>query len=210
MEGVSPVVGQSLKSQYFNFDPVDGTTYKEVECVVPLYMSGLLGQGQKLLPVIALNGIRIRIQLAKKEAALRALTQVGYSSTTNEYTGIKQITGLPVAGASPAKTFYRFGAAVAAGGANPAIAGMSLSITGDPAGPANTIVADANFNNVAYMVGQDLYIEQVAPDPPLFLGTITNVASTAGRPTYTCAGGAADADAPPFIRSLSLPIILNQ
>ena len=38
MEGVSPVVGQSLKSQYFNFNPVDGTTFKEVECVVPLYM----------------------------------------------------------------------------------------------------------------------------------------------------------------------------
>lgn len=191
MEGVSPVVGQSLKSQYFNFDPVDGTTFKEVECVVPLYMSGLLGQGQKLLPVIALNGIRIRIQLAKKEAALRALTQVGYSSTTAEYTGIKQITGLPVAGASPAKTFYRFGAALAAGDPNPAIAGMSLSITGDPAGPANTIFADANFNNCAYMIGQDLYIEQVAPDPPLFLGTVSNVASVGGRPTYTCVGGAA-------------------
>ena len=191
MEGVSPVVGQSLKSQYFNFDPVDGTTYKEVECVVPLYMSGLLGQGQKLLPVIALNGIRIRIQLAKKEAALRALTQVGYSSTTATYTGIKQITGLPVAGASPAKTFTRFGAAVAAAGANPALAGMSLSISTDPPGAANTIFADPLFNNCAYMIGQDLYIEQVAPDPPLFLGTINNVASVGGRPTYTCVGGAA-------------------
>lgn len=191
MEGVSPVVGQSLKSQYFNFDPVDGTTYKEVECVVPLYMSGLLGQGQKLLPVIALNGIRIRIQLAKKETALRALTQVGYSSTTATYTGIKQITGLPVAGASPAKTFTRFGNAIPAGGNNPAIAGMSLSIAGDPAGAANTIFADATFNNVAYMIGQDLYIEQVAPDPPLKLGTITAIASVGNRPTYTCVGGAA-------------------
>ncbi len=193
MEGVSPVVGQSLKSQYFTFDPIDGTAYKEVECVVPLYMSGLLGQGQKLLPVIALNGLRIRIQLSKKEAALRALTQVGYSSTTATYTGVKQIRGLPIAGAQVGQTFVRQGAAVAAAGANPALAGMSINTATVDAVPAtaNTLQALADFSNIAYMVGQDLYIEQVAPDPPLFLGTITAIASVGGRPQYTCAGGAA-------------------
>ena len=193
MEGVSPVVGRSLKSQYFVFDPtgIPGTTYKEVECVVPLYMSGLLGQGQKLLPVIALNGLRIRIQLAKKDAALRALTQVGYSSTAATYTGIRQIRGLPVAGAELPEAFGA-AAAAAGGAANPAIAGFSLNTIGvDAVTPATIQQADPAFANVAYMVGQDLYVEQIAPDPPLFLGTITAVTSVGGRPTYTCAGGAA-------------------
>ena len=191
MEGGSPVVGRSLNSQYFVFDPIDGTTYKEVECVVPLYMSGLLGQGQKLLPVIALNGLRIRIQLAKKSAALRAMTQIGYSSTATPYTGIRQIRGLPVAGAELPEAF---GAAVATAGAavNPAIAGFSVNTSGVDAVPPATIQAAlADFSNIAYMVGQDLYVEQIAPDPPLFLGTITAVTSVGGRPTYTCAGGAA-------------------
>ena len=195
MEGVSPVQSRALKSQYFNFDPVDGTTFKEVECVVPLYMSGLLGQGAKLLPVIALNGIRIRIQLQKKEAALRALTQIGYSSTAATYTGIRQIRGLPTAGAELPEAF---GAAVATAGAaaNPAIAGFSVNTSGVDAVPPATIQAAlADFSNIAYSVGQDLYVEQIAPDPPLFLGTITNVASVAGRPTYTCAGGAANVGA---------------
>ena len=196
MEGVSPVVGQSLKSQYFNFNPVDGTTFKEVECVVPLYMSGLLGQGQKLLPVIALNGLRIRIQLAKKEAALRAMTAVGYSSTAPAYTGIRQITGLPVAGAEPPKTFA-IDAAVAGAAANPAIAGVSVNTaTIDGAPGAGRIQALADFSNIAWSVGQDLYVEAIAPDPPFYLGRITGVVSdAAGRPEYTCAGGAANVGA---------------
>lgn len=195
MEGGSPIVGRSLNSQYFQHDPIDGTTYKEVECVVPLYMSGLLGQGAKLLPVIALNGLRIRIQLAKKTAALRALTQVGYSSTATPYTGIRQIRGLPTAGAELPEAF---GAAAAAAGAavNPAIAGFSLNTSGVDAVPPATIQAAlADFSNVAYMIGQDLYVEQIAPDPPLFLGTISAITSVAGRPTYTCVGGAANVGA---------------
>ena len=200
MEGMSPVVGRSLKSQYFTFNPLTtaggGTTYKEVECVVPLYMSGLLGQGQKLLPVIALNGLRIRIQLAKNTTALRALTQVGYSSTSASYTGIRQIRGLPVAGSLIPQTFVRQGAAIAAAGVNPAIAGVEVMTAGLDAIAGTAIgtgvLALADFSNIAYMVGQDLYIEQVAPDAPLFMGTITAVTSSgAGRPTYTCVGGAA-------------------
>jgi hypothetical protein len=194
MEGVSPVVGRSLTSQYFIHDPENATQYKEVECVVPLYMSGLLGQGARLLPVIALNGLRIRISLAKKDAALRALTQVGYSSTAATYTGIRQIRGLPVAGAELPEAFGAF-AAVAGGAANPAIAGIELNTVGDPVTPATIQQALADFGNVPWCVGQDLYVEQIAPDPPLFLGTITNVTSTGVlpllRPTYICAGGAA-------------------
>ncbi len=196
MEGVSPVEGRSLKSQYFNFDPVDGTTYKNVECVVPLYMSGLLGQGQKLLPVIALNGIRIRIQLAKKEKALRALTQVGYSKEGARYVGIRQINALPVAGALVPQAFAYQGAALAGGAANPGVFSVNTAgVDAAPAAATNNIQALADFSNIAYMVGQDLYIEQTAPDPPLFAGTITGVASVAGRPTYTVAGGAANVGA---------------
>ena len=180
MEGGSPIVGRSLKSQYFVFDPIAGTTYKEVECVVPLYQSGLLHGSGKLLPIIALNGLRIRIQLAKKTSALRAFTAVGYSSTAAEYTGIRQIKGLPVAGAELPEAFGA--AVVAAGGAaNPAIAGFSVNTDGvDAAPPATIQAALADFSNIPYMVGQDLYVEQIAPDPALFLGTITAVTSCRG------------------------------
>ena len=184
MEGMSPVVGRSLNSQYFVSDPIEGTTYKEVECVVPLYMSGLLGQGAKLLPVIALSGIRVRIQLEKKDKALRALTQVGYSSTGATYTGIRQVSGLSVAGSQDPQTF---GSSVAI----PINAGLTSidlnteAVDAVPAVGSDVIQARADFSNVAYQVGQDLWVAQTAPAVPVNLGAITAVSSVAGRCRYT-------------------------
>ena len=189
MEGVSPVVGTGLKSQYFTFDPIEGTTYRPVECVIPLYMSGLLGQGQKLLPIVALGGIRIRIQLAKKEKALRALTQLGYSSTGSTYTGIKQIRGLPVAGQQAALTFCTLTpAAIAA-----VLTFIDQNTTGTDAAPALPLVgALANFDNCAWSVGQDLWAGTGGvAGAPLNLGTITGVSFVGGRNRYTFAATAA-------------------
>ena len=179
MEGVSPVVGRSHKSQYWSGEPIAAITYKVVECVVPLYMSGLLGQGQKLLPIVALGGIRVRIQLAKNTTALRALTQAGYSSTGSTYTGIEQITGLPTAGSLPAQTF-EVGVVVAAGAGTQ----VSLNTVNVPAGAptpltgVNTISAFDDTRNINWMVGQVVWAavgNLAVPANPIQLGAITNI-----------------------------------
>ena len=185
MEGVSPVEGRSLKSQYFTHEPLSGTTFKPVECVVPLYMSGLLGQGSKLLPVVAFGGLRVRIQLAKSEVALRALTQVGYSSSGSVYDGIKQVNALPNAGALAAQTFCS--AVEVAVGPIIEIDVNTAIVDAVPAVTTNTIQALANFSNIAWQVGQTLYVD-VSGGGVQSLGKITNISlSTAGRCRYSFA-----------------------
>lgn len=191
MEGVSPMVGTGLKSQYFTFDPVEGTTFKPVECVIPMYMSGLLGQGQKLLPVVALGGLRIRIQLAKKEKALRAYTAIGYNAGglgTNNFVGLPQIRGLPVAGApvmAPGTNGATFvnAATIAAATAIPFI---DVNTAGTDVAPAASylVQALADFANIPWSVGQKLYVTEDG-GITRFLGEIAGVSSVGGRCRYT-------------------------
>ena len=183
MEGVSPVVGTSLNSQYFIANPVAGTTYRPVECVVPLYMSGLLGQGQKLLPIVALGGIRIRIQLAKKEKALRALTQIGYSSDSASYVGIKQIRGLRTAVSQPPMTFG-VGILIAAAAAIPFIDVNTVATSVAPVLPL--VQAELNFANIAWAVGQELFVEEDG-GAVNNLGLISGVSFVGGLCRYTLA-----------------------
>ena len=192
MEGVSPMVGTGLKSQYFTFDPIEGTTFKPVECVIPLYMSGLLGQGQKLLPVVALGGLRIRIQLAKKEKALRAFTAIGYSAQNglDAYVGLPQIRGLPTAGAqvvSPGTNGHTFVNAATIAPATP-IPFMDVNTAGTDAAPAAPYLVQAlgDFANIPWSVGQTLYVTEDGGNTVL-LGTIATVSSVGGRCRYTFA-----------------------
>ena len=185
MEGVSPVEGRSLKSQYFTHEPLSGTTFKPVECVVPLYMSGLLGQGSKLLPVVAFGGLRVRIQLAKSEVALRALTQVGYSSSGSVYNGIKQVNALPNAGALAAQTFCN-ATAVATGTAIIHIDVNTETTDVAPAAGTNTIQALQNFSNIAWQVGQTLYAEGDGGVVQA-LGKITTITPVGSRCRYSFA-----------------------
>jgi len=171
MEGVSPVVGTGLKSQYFTWDPLGGSTTAPVECVIPLYMSGLLGQGQKLLPVVALGGLRIRIQLAKKNKALRALTQQGYSSSPNSYVGIQQVRGIPTAISLPAQTFCT-ATTIAAAAAIPNISLNTLGVSAAVVAPL--VGAYADFANIAYSIGQDMWVEEDG-GAALNLGIITAI-----------------------------------
>jgi len=191
MEGVSPVVGTGLKSQYFTFDPIEGTTYKPVECVLPMYMSGLLGQGQKLLPIVALGGLRIRIQLAKKEKALRALTQLGYrynggsSAVAADWVGIRQVRGLQVAGQQIPETFIT-ATTIAAAAAVPFI-DVNTAGTDAASGVNGEVQAIASFSNIAWSVGQRLWVEEDG-GAALDLGIITSVSSVGGRCRYLFAG----------------------
>ena len=180
LEGMSPVVGSALTSQYWIRDnDTTAVTYKPVECVVPLYMSGLLGQDNgKLLPVVALNGLRVRIQLAKKAKALRALTQKGYSSDPATYVGIRQIEGLPIAGQQPAETFCT-ATTIAAAAPIPFIDLNTVVTDVAPALPLiQSGVAAPNFANCAYQIGQEVYVEEDG-GAVLALGAITAIGLSA-------------------------------
>tara|TARA_R110001606_G_scaffold23070_5_gene78074 strand:+ start:3357 stop:4970 length:1614 start_codon:yes stop_codon:yes gene_type:complete len=189
MEGVSPVVGRSHNSQYWKGEPITGITYKVVECVVALNMSGLLGEQGKLLPIVALGGIRVRLQLAKDTTALRALTQAGYSSTGATYTGISQVKGLPTSGSLPAQTF-ECAVAVVAG------AGTQIQLNSEGILPAlsgvDTIEAIVDTRNINWMVGQEVWAavgNLATPANPVFLGAITAIGLNAtGNLEYTFAG----------------------
>jgi len=201
MEGRSPIVGRSLKSQYFTHTGIDATTYTPVSCVCPIYMSGLLSPNSQLLPLLLLNGIRIRIQLAHNAVALRGLTQVGYSSSATEYVGIKQINGIDTPGASVAHTFGMRGSSAgdAVGAAavpipiGSVLTRLNVSTIGaliDPTPPVDTSViqASADFSNIAWAIGQDLWIGGgVVIGQAQNLGPITGVVVTAGRPGFTFA-----------------------
>tara|TARA_R110000744_G_scaffold101612_1_gene195860 strand:+ start:4305 stop:5930 length:1626 start_codon:yes stop_codon:yes gene_type:complete len=195
MEGVSPMIGTGLKSQYFTFDPVEGTTFLPVECVIPLYMSGLLGQGQKLLPVVALGGLRIRIQLAKKEKALRAFTAIGYSPGGGPFLGVPQVRGLPVAGA-PVMSAGTVGATFVTATTIAALAAIpfiDINTAGTSAAPAASylVQALADFANVPWLPGQTLYVTEDGGNTVL-LGTIATISSVGGlcRYTFTVPGAA--------------------
>ena len=195
MEGVSPVVGSAVTSQYWNRTALAAVTYKPVECVVPLYMSGLLGQGQKLLPIVALGGLRIRIQLGKKDKVLRALTQNGYSSSPNTYVGIEQVRGCPSAGVHVPSTFC-LGVAIVGGAAVPFIDLNTVTTDAPPALPliqAQGGIApgtDKAFGNIAYQIGQEMWIDDNG-GVPINLGLITNISMSPTNCRYTFAAAPA-------------------
>ena len=182
MEGVSPVEGTSLNSQYFISSPLTSPpVFRPVECVIPLYMSGLLGQGNgKILPIVALGGLRIRIELAKKDKALRALTQLGYSSSPTSYVGIEQVSGTGVAISQPAQTFVT-NAAIAPGAITSiAIVTGAVALTG-----ANTVAAQLDFGNIAWQKGQHIFLQGAGvAGADLDCGPITNISEALGVISY--------------------------
>ena len=70
LEGLPPT--STFSSNYFENDGVGGLVFKEVELLLPLYMSGVL-YGDSVFPVIATNGLMIKIQLADAKRALRII-----------------------------------------------------------------------------------------------------------------------------------------
>ena len=199
MEGRSPIVGRSLRSQYFtnNAGSGEGPTYTPVECILPLYQSGLFAPNSKMLPVLLLNGVRLRIQLKQNNEALRALTEVGYSSSPTTYVGVPESQALPVAGNQVPQTFQLGGSNIA----DPAVTVLipaasnltriSLHTSGVdllPTLAANQITAITGNINVPYQIGQDLWISDGGvAGIPLNLGPITGYDITAGRVGFTFA-----------------------
>ena len=204
MQGRSPIVGRSLRSQYWthNAGAGEGTTHTPVECILPLYQSGLFAPGSKMLPVLLLNGVRLRIQLKHNKEALRALTEVGYSSSATSYVGIKESQSLPVAGNELAQTFQLGGSNIS--DAIPTIvipigsvinrinlytAGVDLVALA-----ADNIAAVVANVNVPYLIGQEIWIQGGgAAGADTNLGTITGYDTTAGRVGFTTTGSVANA-----------------
>jgi len=202
MEGRSPIVGRSLRSQYFTHNaPTSATTTTPVECILPLYQSGLFSPGSKILPVLLLNGVRIRIQLKSDKQALRALTEVGYSSSASSYVGIKESNSLPVAGSENAQTFVCSGSNISdvipfipipIGSALTRLNLNTAGVDAVPGGADNIAAITANVN-VPYCVGQELWIDAgLVPTPAnptgaINLGPITGFDNTAGRVGFTFA-----------------------
>lgn len=206
-EGRSPIVGRSLRSQYFTQNaPTSAPTTTPVECILPLYQSGLFAPGSKILPVLLLNGCRIRIQLKSNKQALRALTEVGYSSSPNSYVGIKETNSLPVAGDQIAQTFILAGSNI--GDAIPyvpiAVGSVLTRISLYTAGVdvvaivgTGRIPAIAGNVNCPWQIGQELWIEAGATPTPgnplgsINCGPILAFDVTAGRVGFTFAATAA-------------------
>ena len=131
------------------------------------------------------GGLRVRIQLANTETALRALTQVGYSETGPTYTGIRQVNALPSAGGLEPQTFCNATLVATA----TAITFIDVNTAGTDAAPApatNTIQALTDFSNIAWQVGQTLYANGTG-NVVQALGIITAVSSVGGRCRYTFA-----------------------
>jgi hypothetical protein len=61
-----------LASPYFKFDALGTPSFTYVEVCLPLYMSGVL-YGDQAFPVIATNGLMIKIHLAEAEKAIRLI-----------------------------------------------------------------------------------------------------------------------------------------
>ena len=76
LEGLQPA-GLNLTSPYFINTTVGVVDFTSVECVLPMYQSGIL-YGDSACPVAALNGLMIKIQLAPAAEAITALNSNGF------------------------------------------------------------------------------------------------------------------------------------
>jgi hypothetical protein len=76
LEGLQPA-GITTNSPYFINTTVGVVDFTSVECVLPMYQSGIL-YGDSACPVAALNGLMIKIQLAPAAEAITALNADGF------------------------------------------------------------------------------------------------------------------------------------
>ena len=76
LEGLQPD-GITTTSPYFINTTVGVVDFTSVECVLPMYQSGIL-YGDSACPVAALNGLMIKIQLAPEMEAITALNADGF------------------------------------------------------------------------------------------------------------------------------------
>jgi len=76
LEGLQ-VAGTTFQSQYFKNQAMGVVDFTSVECVLPMYQSGIL-YGDSACPIAALGGLMIKINLAGAQNAIVALNSNGF------------------------------------------------------------------------------------------------------------------------------------
>ena len=151
LEGL-PTPGNHLQSAYFKNTALGSIDWTSVECCLPIYQSGCL-YGDSVLPVAALNGIMIKIQLSEPRKAIMALPADGFLID-------RTMGGLPMA------------ASGAAGSLN------NLPFTRLRVPPAGEGTASQNLPACF-----ELSTAIPAPGAPLTSITVTSTAAAVGIPT---------------------------
>ncbi len=135
MEGQSAVQGNNLTSQYFTGNPVEGGTYRIVECCLPFHMSGILGS-TKVFPSILTNGLRLRITLEQNATALKAFVQQGFGTAVPT---AASLGWLPVEAPSferpEVSAPFAIGTALVVAGAGALVYDLKVAPTAAAAGP---------------------------------------------------------------------------
>ena len=81
----SMVMGTTVGNQYCDAGDNTQSFNKQVECLVPIYMSGILSPNRDtVFPALALGGLRIKINLNDAQTALELLTSPLYDTVGNE------------------------------------------------------------------------------------------------------------------------------
>jgi len=146
LEGYSP--NNSLDSLYFSMPTSSAEMgqpmFKTVEVCVPLRMTSTLYQ--KVFPVVATQGLVVRLYFCRDVKCIRAYTATGFSSASG------QAFALETAIATSATTEIRL---------------SKLSST-----PAGQIKALNNGSNVPYVVGSSIVFENTSGNPES-AGTVT-------------------------------------
>ena len=200
LEGL-PKAGNHLQSAYFRNTAVGVIDWTAVECCLPLYQSGCL-YGDSVLPVAALNGIMIKIQLSEPRKAIRALQADGFVidrtmaglpapiSGSNWLNGPYDKLGVPPAGEPTANQSlpqcYELAASIVAGAAlttatvtsNPAIVGVPVA----PVNVRSNVAAPSVEEDFPWVIGETFcYIGDAGTVNNM--GPITNI--TYAAPNYT-------------------------
>ena len=76
LEGLQEA-GTTYQSQYFKNEAMGRVNFTSVECVLPMYQSGLL-YGESACPIAALGGLMIKINLSGAKNAIVALNSNGF------------------------------------------------------------------------------------------------------------------------------------
>jgi hypothetical protein len=200
LEGL-PTNGNHLQSAYFRNTALGSIDWTSVECCLPIYQSGCL-YGDSVLPVAALNGIMIKIQLSEPRKAIRSLQSDGFVID-------RTMAGLPVpiSGSIPLNlpytkvhvppagegttnqglpVCYELAASIVAGPAvTTAIITADPTIVGVPVAPVNVranVAAPTVAADFPWVIGQTFaYIGDAGTVNNM--GAITNI--TFAAPNYT-------------------------
>jgi hypothetical protein len=120
MEGQSKVQSPFCTSLYYKPDLVTGNTYRPVECILPIHMSGIFGPTGRVFPSLLTSGLRLRITLESNVRALKMVTTCGFCTTpapayADPPVATAAIPNPPTTNDNPRELFFELGTVIAGG-----------------------------------------------------------------------------------------------